>query len=104
MKLISLIMTYVLLIAGCTAMAESNEPGDPLVVQFKCTNGEQVEMRFFRTQGVGVLVRAGKTVELQQKRSASGFWYSNGPHTVRGKGNEITIEIGRMMPIHCTAV
>ena len=61
-------------------------------------------MRFFPRQGVAVLVRHGMPIELQQQPSGSGFVYSNGPNTVRGKGDEITIEIGRMVPLACKAV
>lgn len=53
-------------------------------------------MRFFPLQGVGVPVRNGEPVELQEQRAASGFIYSNGPNTVRGKGSELFIEIGRL--------
>jgi membrane-bound inhibitor of C-type lysozyme len=58
-------------------------------------------MRFFPEQGVGVLVRGGQTIELQQQPAASGFIYSNGPNTVRGKGDELRLEIGRMAAITC---
>ncbi len=60
-------------------------------------------MRFFPKQGVGVLVRNGRPMELQQQPAASGFVYGNGPTTVRGKGDELTMEIGRMVPIRCQA-
>ncbi len=72
-------------------------------VQFDCDRGEAIEMRFFPLQGVAVLVRNGQTSELQQQESGSGFIYSNGPTTVRGKGDALTVEIGRMVPLHCTA-
>lgn len=60
-------------------------------------------MRFFAQQGIGVLVRGGEALELQQQPSASGFIYGNGPVTVRGKGSELIIEVGRMAPIRCQA-
>ena len=72
-------------------------------VQFACSNGESIEMRFFPLQGVAVMVRHGRTIALQQQRSGSGFRYSNGPNTVWGKGEQITVEIGRMLPFTCTA-
>jgi len=91
------------LLAACTTPAYQGEPTNERRVQYACTNGENIEMRFFPLQGVGVLVRHGKTMELQQEMAASGFLYTNGPNTVRGKGNELTIEIGRMVPIQCRA-
>ena len=72
-------------------------------VAFHCNNGEDIEVRFFPQQGVAVLVRNGKTMELQQQPSGSGFRYSNGPNTIRGKGNQLSVEIGRMVPLQCEA-
>ena len=91
------------MLAGCAAAPPQGESTGERRVRFTCTNGEDLEMRFFPAQGVAVLVRGGETVELQQQPSGSGFWYSNGPNTVRGKGREITVEIGRMAPFTCTA-
>jgi membrane-bound inhibitor of C-type lysozyme len=91
------------MLVACTS-APPPVPETPMRrIAFHCGNGEEVEMRFFPEQGVGVLVRDGRTMELQQQPVASGFHYSNGPNTVRGKGDEITIEIERMVPITCTA-
>lgn len=101
--LTAVFLPFALLLAGCTVTAGSTESVALRVVQFKCSNGEQIEMRFFPARGVGVLVRGGNAIELQQMPSASGFVYSNGPNTVRGKGNELTVEIGRMVPIQCVA-
>ena len=76
----------------------------PIGTRFSCNDGDEVEMRFFNLQGVGVLVRHGETIELKQEPAASGFKYSNGPTTVRGKGDALTLEIGRMVPIECQAL
>jgi len=92
-----------LFLLGCTSLTGQAEPTGERRVGFTCDNGEEVEVRFFPLQGVAVLVRHGKTIELQQQPSGSGFIYSNGPNTLRGKGDEIMIEIGRMVPIKCTA-
>ena len=88
--------------AGC-AVPPHGEPTGERRVSFACSNGEEVEMRFFPAQGVAVLVRNARTIELQQQPAASGFVYSNGPNTVRGKGKELTVEIGRMVPFQCYA-
>ncbi|MFN3591627.1 MAG: MliC family protein [Thermaurantiacus sp.] len=70
---------------------------------FACDNDEEIEVRFFPEQGVAVLVRGGETTELQQQRVASGFEYSNGQTTLRGKGEELTMTVGMMAPTNCTA-
>lgn len=103
MKVFHLILLIAVFSIGCAASSSRGEPTGERRVRFVCTNGEEVEMRFFPAQGVGVLVRNGKPMELQQQPSGSGFLYSNGPNTVRGKGDEIMIEIGRMVPLKCTA-
>ena len=90
-------------LAACQTASESALSTPQKRVQFRCANGEDVEMRFFPEQGVAVLVRAGETLELQQQPSASGFIYGGGTVTVRGKGSELRIEIGRMVPIRCLA-
>ena len=99
------------LCAGCAAPPPQphaneykGEPTNEIRTRFSCNDGDEVEMRFFNLQGVGVLVRHGETIELQQEPAASGFKYSNGPTTVRGKGDALTLEIGRMMPIECQAL
>jgi membrane-bound inhibitor of C-type lysozyme len=89
--------------AGAGEAASVGEPTGERRAQFSCDDGNTIEMRFFPLQGVGVLVRDGATMELQQQVSASGFVYSNGPTTVRGKGDELRLEIGRRVPIVCQA-
>jgi membrane-bound inhibitor of C-type lysozyme len=77
-------------------------PAD-LDVAFTCTHGESVSVRFSPAHGTAVLTRHGERMELQQQPSGSGFIYSNGPNTIRGKGDDLTLEIGRMAPIQCKA-
>ena len=89
--------------AGCSPPVHQGEPTGERHVQYICDHGEHVEMRFFPLQGVGVLVRNDKPMELQQQPAASGFRYTNGPNTVRGKGDELIIEISRRVPIRCRA-
>ena len=96
-------VTLIALVIGCQSADYSAMSTPQTRVQFQCVNGEAVEMRFFPQQGVGVLVRAGTTLELQQQPSGSGFIYSNGPTIVRGKGSELTLEVGGMAPVHCQA-
>ena len=95
-------------IACVTAACATKTPAaDPAPggrdVAFACTNGEELSVRFFLSQGRAVLVRQGQSIELPQQPSGSGFIYSNGPNTIRGKGADLTVEIGRMVPIQCNA-
>lgn len=94
-----------LMLAGCAsqppAMQAFSEPTDRSSMQFACGNGEKVEMQFYPEQGMGVLLRSGWTVDLPKQAAESGYAYSNGPTTVLGKGNELTIQIGHLAPIWC---
>jgi membrane-bound inhibitor of C-type lysozyme len=89
--------------AACAPMATRDNSPQDREVRYRCDNGESVALRFFPTQGVATLVRGGRTMELQQQPAGSGFVYSNGPNTVRGKGDELMLEIGRMAAIRCQA-
>ena len=103
MKSMHLAALSVIFCVGCSLPAHDGEPTGERRVQYICENGEEVEMRFFRLQGVGVLVRNKIPMELQQQPAAAGFFYSNGPNSVRGKGSELLLEVGRMVPIKCHA-
>ena len=99
-------LIFLVSLAGLAACAGGQrQPAEAEMnrVRFHCDNGEHVEMRFFPAHEMAVLLRNGRSIELRQQPSASGFIYSNGPNTVRGKGREIIVEIGRMAPIRCEA-
>lgn len=93
-----------LALAACTTTPPPGEAAaDMREVAFTCANGASLSVRFFPIQGIAVLVRNGENIELDQKVSGSGFLYSNGPNTIRGKGDDLTVEIGRMVPLQCKA-
>ena len=100
--------TVLIGLMACLAAACSSTPRKPnevleRQVRFVCSHGEEIEMRFFPSEGVAVLVLNGLPIELKQQPSGSGFIYSNGPNTVRGKGDELTAEVGRTVPLQCKA-
>ena len=94
-----------LLLSGCAsqppAMQAFSAPADGSSMQYACGNGEKVEMQFYPEQGRSVLRRSGWTVELPKQATETGYAFSNGPTTVLGKGNELTIQIGHLAPIWC---
>lgn len=94
-----------LLLSGCASQPPApqafGQPADTGSMQFACGNGEKVEMQFYPEQGRSVLRRSGWTVELPKRAAEAGYAYSNGPTTVLGKGNEMTIQIGHLAPIWC---
>lgn len=104
MKLIVTTTFVTCLTCACalTAPINDNSPNDRQVA-FTCTRDESLSVKFFPAQGVAVLVRNSDSIELQQQPSGSGYIYSNGPITIRGKGDDLTVEIGRMAPLQCKA-
>lgn len=103
MKVTMFFLLALCLLTACAHQPQKNESSHVSSVSYTCITGEKLEVRFFPLQGVAVLVRNNRTMELQQQPSGSGFIYSNGRHTIRGKGNELLLEIGRMVPIRCVA-
>ncbi len=104
MKVIIAATFVTCLTCACTLNHPTNDNSpNNREVAFACTNNEAVSVRFFPAQGVAVLIRNGENIELQQQPSGSGFIYSNGPNTIRGKGDDLTVEIGRMAPLQCKA-
>ena len=73
-------------------------------VDFECDGGEVISVRFLPAASAAVLVRGGDEVRLQQQPAASGFLYLHGATAIRGKGNGLVVEIGRRVPLRCTAV
>jgi hypothetical protein len=104
-----------LLLAACTTPSPPPPPPPPpppvappsaeMRVNYTCTNGEQVSVRYFPQQGVGVLVRGGQNTELQQQSAPPGFLYV-GPSTVLRVQEDrlrMTMTIGNMAATNCTA-
>lgn len=55
-------------------------------------NGKELEIVFNNTKGLATFVFEGETVELQQQKAASGFWYLNDQYELRGKGNNLQLK------------
>jgi membrane-bound inhibitor of C-type lysozyme len=72
-------------------------------VAYACEDGGTLSVRYYPLHGVAVLVRGDETIELDQKRTGSGFKYSNGPDTIRGKGDALTVESDGKAPLQCSA-
>ncbi|THT97606.1 DUF333 domain-containing protein [Lampropedia puyangensis] len=73
------------------------------VVEYQCEPDQHIRVSYFIDLNKAELERNGTVMALQEKPSGSGFIYSNGPNTIRGKGDALTLEIGRMAPIECKA-
>ncbi len=103
MKRCIIVITLALLASACNSASTNSNAPQGREVAFNCGDGQSLSVRFLAEQGVAILVRNGETIELQQQPSGSGFIYSNNATTIRGKGNDLTVEIGRQTPLQCQA-
>ena len=69
-------------------------------VRYNCERGDAIEVQFSGT-GAATLYRGDTVTELSQAPTGSGYYYTNGKVGIRGKGDEVRLEIGRMAPIQC---
>ncbi|MGD9602198.1 MAG: MliC family protein [Gammaproteobacteria bacterium] len=72
-------------------------------VTYGCDDGVSIEVRYFPREQVAMLERDGQSMELRQQPAASGFLYGDGRYALRGKEDDLTLEIGRRAPIGCQA-
>lgn len=103
MKLMAVACLSLVLGACASTHDRGGDEARVIDVAFSCDNGERLSVQFHQDRELAVLTRNGQSIELPQQPSGSGFIYSNGPNTLRGKGDELTVEIGRMVPIQCRA-
>lgn len=96
-------------IAGVLAAACGPTPpaGDDITtaqeVMFSCDNDESLSVRFLPDQEIATLIRGMDAIDLPRQPSASGFMYSDGATTIRGKGDELTVETEGSDPLQCAA-
>lgn len=103
MKIITLLTIASISLIGCTKTTSQDKPVEVKEVSYSCDRGDEVQVQFFSNQGLATLLRDGQTFELKQLPAGSGFHYSNGPMSIRGKAGDLTVLIGRMAAIRCKA-
>jgi arsenate reductase len=97
----------VLLVLGAACSGPSAVPRTMVApvgsVRFLCDNAETVEMQFLPDRTIARFDGGGGQgpIELAQQPAASGFHYTNGRITVRGKGDEIRVQVGAGAPLRC---
>ncbi|THV25505.1 MliC family protein [Peteryoungia ipomoeae] len=96
MQKFRLIAVLSIALAPMTAVADEAD-GEVL---YGCDDGNNLRVRFDSKEAVVVLPQ-GEAVTLPQRPSGSGFWYSNGRHEMRGKGDEMQFAVGRRVPVSC---
>jgi membrane-bound inhibitor of C-type lysozyme len=86
-----------LLAAGCET---TPPPPASRSVHFACDNGSSLNVLFENGQAT-VTPAGGEPLVLPQSIAADGFLYITPQHSLRGKGNEVTWTVGRMVPTNC---
>lgn len=91
-------------LAGCAAQVQKpvGEGEQALRAKFVCEGGTTLDVTF-RDEKAWVTLADGSVFVLPQRPAASGYWYSSGMHELRGKGDEATWGVGRMVPLNCRA-
>jgi len=68
---------------------------------YSCRGIGQVELRFSDSMGMASVTRQGRTIQLRQQRSGEVSIYSDGSHSVRRAGKDITVELVSGEPSRC---
>lgn len=77
-------------------------------VKYTCNRETRLSVNFTSThnnseKNIAIINGFGKqAIILASKPVDSGFLYSNGKYTLRGKDNKATWTVGRMSDFHCT--
>ncbi|MET0091776.1 MAG: MliC family protein [Candidatus Thiodiazotropha sp.] len=101
-KLITVMILSSVLV-GCATVENHEKESHARLVLYDCTNGESLSVRYLSSEQSADLLHRGVSFQMKQQPSGSGFVYSSGPNTIRGKGDDLVVEIGRMVPLRCQA-
>nr|WP_295111329.1 MliC family protein [uncultured Caulobacter sp.] len=103
-KTIILALATVLL-AGCETDAppKAAPPAETRRVTYGCDRGPDLTVVYGEGTASIIGSDGGAAVVLPQKPAASGVWYETPTHSIRGKGDEVTYTVGRMVPMTCKA-
>lgn len=103
MKNVTFLAALVISLSACVGSSQRGGSQGFNDVVFDCERGgSSIEVRFFQDDTMAVLTRNGTQIDLSHKPAGSGFLYTNGQTSIRGKGDDLNLIIGRMAPIHCS--
>ncbi|MDU0354485.1 MliC family protein [Paraglaciecola aquimarina] len=99
----SVVFVLVVLNACQQPAGENTTQDDFNEVTFACERGKSIVVRFSLNSELAMLFDNNQVAELTQKPSASGYFYTNNKISIRGKGDALQLEIGRMAALKCHA-
>jgi len=94
-------MIALLALPGCMMERPTPMPTPERRVTYSCDRGPGLTVVYERRAARIVTPGDDRGILLPQKRSGSGFFYQSATHSIRGKGDEITYTVGRMVPMTC---
>jgi membrane-bound inhibitor of C-type lysozyme len=106
MRRAHLAVTALTLVALAIWAAPSPASAEQIKAVFNCEDGTKLDVTFDNDADPNtaiVTIEGKEPVTLPIAMSGSGYYYSNGPMGLRGKGDEATWEVGRKAPVNCTA-
>lgn len=100
-KLLPSMIAAVALAIGPASAAHASQP-KPIKATYMCDKGHTLKVVF---QGSRAFVTAknGKPITLTQSMTADGFLYTDGKHSLRGRGDNATWTKVGYKPLNCTA-
>lgn len=94
-------VTLPFMFLGCSNTPIQAEKTHYTEVLYTCERGGETLVHFYKQKDIAMLIHNKDIIELKREASASGFFYTNYKTSIRGKGNEMSLLIGRMAPIKC---
>jgi len=107
MKSFTIVISTILALGLTACVATENTPTPSTkIVKYQCLNSKSLIVSFIPSNnndnGMAVINHGDKkSITLPNQVVASGFLYTNGKYTLRGKDQKVTWTIGKMMPIPC---
>jgi hypothetical protein len=92
-----------ILCASCAGPFDQTDEqrGERYNGNYTCRGLGQVELRFYDSMGIADVTRQGRTFRLRQQRSGEVAIYSDGPHSLRRSGKDISLELVSGEPSRC---
>lgn len=111
--LILIVSVFLLSCADLSLHMKSNDIGTPSSkenaqnIKYMCDPDIKLSINFIsrnnNKEAIAIINGFGtQAIILPNKATASGFLYSNGKYTLRGKEEKATWTVGRMAPFQCT--
>lgn len=103
--LFRIILLSLLGITTACAPLHNKTEAEYYTVQYLCQQGDSFAVQYYHHGAEAVLIQSEQQTVLNREPTASGFAYGNGGTvTLRGKGDEVQLIIGRKAAVTCRSV